>query len=234
MTPQPAYLLHKRPYRETSALVELITLEHGRVRAVAQGVQRGGSKARGRLQPFAPLHVTWVGDAELKRLRLMETNGTAALLAGEGLLCGLYANELLIRTLPPLLPVHDVFAFYGALFDALPIPAERAPALRRLENALLEALDAEPVFRDTDDCELDLQQRYIYRPGERRFAASGNAQQGIDGRTLRLLAQGEWSQPGLARVAKSLTRAALAPLLGAKPLRSRELMVQLAARRRSS
>lgn len=234
MTPQPAYLLHKRPYRETSALVELITLEHGRVRAVAQGVQRGGSKARGRLQPFTPLHVTWVGDVELKRLRLMESNGTAALLAGEGLLCGLYANELLIRTLPSLLPVREVFAFYGALFDALPIPAERAPALRRLEIALLEALDAEPVFLDTDERELDLQQRYIYRIGERRFAPAGDGQQGIDGRTLRLLAQGEWSQPGLAGVAKALTRAALAPLLGSKPLRSRELMMQLAARRRHS
>ncbi|MGC3873034.1 DNA repair protein RecO [Halomonas sp. GXIMD04776] len=233
MQPQPAYLLHKRPYRETSALVELITLEHGRVRAVAQGVQRGGSKARGRLQPFTPLHVTWVGDAELKRLRLMESNGASALLAGEGLLCGLYANELLTRTLPPLLPVREVFAFYGALFEALPIPAERAPALRRLELAVLDALDAQPVFRDIDERELDQQQRYVYRVGDRRFAVAGPGQPGIDGRTLRLLAQGEWAQPGLAGVAKSLTRAALSPLLGSTPLRSRELMVQLAARRRS-
>src|SRR5690554_4077465 len=94
MTPEPAFLLHKRPYRETSTLVELLTLHHGRVRAVAQGVQRPGSRSRGRLQPFAPLHVTWTGEGELKRLRLMESRGAAALLAGEGLLCGLYANEL--------------------------------------------------------------------------------------------------------------------------------------------
>ncbi|MFW6345531.1 MAG: recombination protein O N-terminal domain-containing protein, partial [Halomonas sp.] len=33
MTPEPAFLLHRRPYRETSALVELLTLHHGRVRA---------------------------------------------------------------------------------------------------------------------------------------------------------------------------------------------------------
>lgn len=63
MTPEPAFLLHKRPYRETSALVELLTLQHGRVRAVAQGVQRPGSRARSRLQPFAPMHVTWTGRA---------------------------------------------------------------------------------------------------------------------------------------------------------------------------
>lgn len=233
MQPQPAYLLHKRPYRETSALVELITLDHGHVRAVAQGVQRAGSKTRTRLQPFSPLHVTWAGEGELKRLRLMETGGAAALLAGEGVLCGLYANELLARVLPPLLPVPEVFAFYGALLDDLPMPARRAPALRRLEVALLEALDAEPVFRDLEARELDPQGRYVYR-AERRLFAPADPGQGVDGRSLRLLARGNWAQPGLAGVAKSLTRAALLPLLGTKPLRSRELMQQLAARRRPS
>ncbi|MBZ9556594.1 MULTISPECIES: DNA repair protein RecO [unclassified Modicisalibacter] len=231
MTPQPAYLLHRRPYRETSALVELITLDYGRVRAVAQGVQRAGSKSRSRLQPFAPLHVTWSGDNELKRLRLIETHGAALLLAGEGLLCGLYANELLTRLLPPMLPTAEVFAFYTAALGALPNPAGRAPALRRLEASLLETLDAEPVFLDLDDRELDPQARYVYQAGPRRFARAP-AGQGLDGRTLRLLAQGDWASPGLAGAAKSLMRAALAPLLGAKPLRSRELMHQLAMRRR--
>ncbi|MDW5375737.1 DNA repair protein RecO [Halomonas sp. HP20-15] len=231
MQPQPAYLLHKRPYRETSALVDLLTLEHGRVRAVAQGVQRAGSKSRSRLQPFAPLHVTWSGNNELKRLRLMESGGSASLLAGEGLLCGLYANELLTRLLPPLLPVAEVFAFYSALLGELPTPARRASALRRLEITLLEALDAEPVFRDLDERELDPQARYVYRASQRHFQRSDD-ESGIDGRTLRLLAQGDWASPGLAGVAKSLTRAALAPLLGTTPLRSRELMRQLAARRR--
>lgn len=232
MQPQPAYLLHKRPYRETSALVELITLDHGRVSAVAQGVQRAGSKSRARLQPFAPLHVTWIGTGELKRLRLMESSGSVALLAGEGLLCGLYANELLTRVLPALLPVREVFAFYAALFDALPNPEHRASALRRLEVAVLEALDAEPVFRDIDERELDPQGRYVYRAENRRFTLAPTGQ-GVDGRTLRLLAQGDWTQPGLAGVAKSLTRAALAPLLGTAPLRSRQLMQRLAARRRA-
>ncbi len=233
MQPQPAYLLHKRPYRETSALVDLLTLEHGRVRAVAQGVQRAGSKSRSRLQPFAPLHVTWRGDNELKRLRLMESGGSASLLAGEGLLCGLYANELLTRLLPPLLPAGEVFAFYSVLLGELPTPARRGAALRRLEITLLETLDAEPVFRDLDERELDPQARYVYRAGQRHFQlVEPNVEAGIDGRTLRLLAQDDWTSPGLAGVAKALTRAALAPLLGATPLRSRELMRQLAARRR--
>lgn len=230
MQPEPAFLLHKRPYRETSALVELLTLAHGRVRAVAQGVQRPGSRSRGRLQPFAPLHVTWVGEGELKRLRLMESRGAQALLAGEGLLCGLYANELLTRTLPVELPVPEVFAFYAALLEALPRPEGRAPGLRRLEAALLEALDALPRFTESDGRTLDPQRRYLFDAASRAFLP-GVA--GLDGRTLRLLAAGDWGEPGLAGPAKVVARAALAPLLGARPLRSRELMRELAARRRA-
>lgn len=234
MQPQPAFLLHKQPYRETSALVELLTLEHGRVRAVAQGAQRPSSRSRARLQPFSPLHVTWVGEGELKRLRLMETHGSTAMLAGEGLLCGFYANELLTRVLPILFPVREVFAFYAALLDALPRPEARAPSLRRLEIAVLEALDAEPRFVDLDETDLDPQSRYVYRADERRFEKrTATSDDGIDGRTLRLLAHGNWAEPGLSGPAKALTRAALDALLGSAPLRSRLLMQQLAARRRA-
>ncbi|TDO12651.1 MULTISPECIES: DNA repair protein RecO [Halomonas] len=224
MQPEPAFLLHKRPYRETSALVELLTLHCGRVRAVAQGIQRPGSRSRGRLQPFAPLHVTWVGEGELKRLRLMEGHGSVALLAGEGLLCGLYANELLTRVLPIELPVAEVFAFYTTMLEALPRPDGRSGALRRLEVAVLEALDGGPRFTDPEGSELDPQCRYLLDPATRAFVADEG---GIDGRTLRLLAHGDWAEPGLAGPAKAVTRAALAPLLGSRPLRSRELMRQL-------
>ncbi|MGM8849190.1 DNA repair protein RecO [Salinicola sp. V024] len=232
MTPQPAYLLHKRPYRETSALVDVITLEHGRVRAVAQGVQRAGSKSRSKLQPFAPLHLTWVGDGDLKRLRMMETSQSAVLLAGEGLLCGFYANELLTRALPVGLPAGDVFAIYAWAIERLTRPAERATSLRRLEITLLETLDADPVFLDLDDAPLDPSVRYTYLPESRRFMPIAAHLPGWDGRSLKLLARGDWDSPGLAGLSKALTRAALAPLLGNQPLRSRELMQRLGQRRR--
>lgn len=232
MQPQPAYLLHRRPYRETSALVDVITLEHGHIRAVAQGVQRVGSKSRSKLQPFAPLHLTWVGDGDLKRLRMMESTQSAVLLAGEGLLCGLYANELLTRALPVGLPAREVFAIYSWAIERLTRPSERAPALRRLEITLLETLDAEPVFLQQDDTPLEPVSRYAYLPESRRFRPIPSDQPGWDGRSLKLLARGDWDSPGLAGLSKALTRAALVPLIGQQPLRSRELMQRLGQRRR--
>ncbi|QPI62633.1 DNA repair protein RecO [Vreelandella venusta] len=228
MSAEPAFLLHRRPYRETSALVDLLTLNHGRIRAVAHGGQRPGSKSRQRLQPFTPLFVSWRGERELKRLVLMESRGQTALLAGEGLLCGLYANEIATRLLPLELAAPEVFAFYSALLDALPIPADRALALRRFEWALLETLEATPRFCTYDGAALDPQARYRFHAASRAFVP---AEQGIEGRTLRYIDQGDWQPAGLASALKALMRAALAPHLGATALRSRELMLDLARRR---
>ncbi|WP_158773084.1 DNA repair protein RecO [Cobetia sp. L2A1] len=234
MTPQPAFLLHRKPYRETSAMIELLTLDHGRVRAIARGVQRPGSKSRSRLQPFTPLHVTWRGESDLKTLNLMETGGSASLLAGEGLLCGFYANELLTRTLPVEMPVPQLFALYSLTLDEIALPAKRAPALRRLEYSLLEALEQLPQFRTLEDDVLAPDMRYDYVVSERRFRAQPAGAPGIEGRALKLLASEDWGHAGLARETLWLARRALAPLLGNRPLRSRELMMQLTARRRES
>lgn len=228
MTPEPAFLLHRRPYRETSALVDLLTLNHGRIRAVARGVQRPTAKARQRLQPFTPLFITWRGERELKSLVVMESRGHTALLAGEGLLCGLYANEIATRLLPLEIPGNDVFAFYTALLEALPLPAQRALALRRYEWSLLDVLDATPRFTTPQGGSLDVHQRYRFEAASRCFIA---ADRGLEGRTLRHIEQGDWDQPALAQALKMVMRAALAPLLGSQELRSRRLMLDLARRR---
>lgn len=231
MTPEPAFLLHRRAYRETSALVDLLTLHHGRVRAVARGVQRPGSRSRQGLQSFTPLFVTWRGERELKRLTLMESRGQTALLVGEGLLCGLYANEIATRLLPIEMPAEEAFAFYTALMEALPLPAERALALRRYEWALLELLDATPRFATPDGSALDPHVRYRFDVPSRAFTP---AERGLEGRTLRYIEQGHWRETGLASALKALMRAALAPLLGSQTLRSRQLMLDLARRRHAS
>lgn len=228
MSAEPAFLLHRKPYRETSALVDLLTLNNGRIRAVAHGGQRPGSKSRQRLQPFTPLFVSWRGERDLKRLTLMESRGQTALLAGEGLLCGLYANEIATRLLPLELAAGDVFAFYTALLEALPIPSERALALRRYEWALLEALEVTPRFCTPDGNPLDPQVRYRFDAQSRAFLPADN---GLEARALRYVEQGDWQHTGLANVLKSVMRAALAPHLGSTALRSRELMVALARRR---
>ncbi|HIC27439.1 MAG TPA: DNA repair protein RecO, partial [Gammaproteobacteria bacterium] len=44
LTLEPSVVLHTRPYKETSLIVDLFTRNHGRVSVIAKGAQRPKSK----------------------------------------------------------------------------------------------------------------------------------------------------------------------------------------------
>ena len=77
---QPGYVLHRRAYRDTSTILELFTLEHGRLSAVARGARRQSRRGTaGRLssQLFQPLLLSFSGRGELKTLTASEAAGSA-------------------------------------------------------------------------------------------------------------------------------------------------------------
>ncbi|HEX7733037.1 MAG TPA: recombination protein O N-terminal domain-containing protein, partial [Rhodanobacter sp.] len=95
---QPAYVLHARPYRETSLLLECLTRDHGRLGVVARGVR--GERARLRrsqLEPFQRLALDLLLRGELATLTGAETVGMPLRLGGGHDLAGLYLNELVVR-----------------------------------------------------------------------------------------------------------------------------------------
>src|SRR5690606_33251897 len=94
---QPAYLLHSRPYRDTSALLDFLTRDFGRISAVARGVRRPNSTTRGLLQPFTPVQASFSGRGELKTLSQVELLRDPIVLRGERLFSALYINELIVR-----------------------------------------------------------------------------------------------------------------------------------------
>ena len=61
---QRAFVLHSRPYSETSLLLDLFSESEGRVRVLAKGARSCRSQLKGALQPFTPLLVRWGGRGE--------------------------------------------------------------------------------------------------------------------------------------------------------------------------
>ena len=124
---QPAYVLHSRPYRDSSALLEVLTPEHGRISLVARGVRNRSRRGSGaaQLQPFVPLLLSFTGRGELKTLTAKETVGAAISLRGERMFSGLYINELLVRLLHRHDPHPQLFALYGQTLEALQGNAEQ-------------------------------------------------------------------------------------------------------------
>lgn len=235
---EPAFVLHTRPWRESSLIAELLTPGHGRVGVVARGARRGRRGAAGGLQPFTLLQVAWRGRGELRTLMHAEPE-QALPLRGERLFAGLYLNELLLRLLHREEAQPEIFTAYAqtllrlAELPASDDPGAMEPALRRFELRLLVVLGyGFPLDRDIHDAAIDPARDYELLPdaglaplaeGVRERGGRAEAAVVFAGRHLLALATDTLTEPEVLVTAKRLTRLALAGHLGNAPLRSREL-----------
>ncbi len=226
---QPAYILHSRPYRDSSVLLEVLTAEYGRISLVARGARRRsrGGSGGALLQPFIPLLLSFSGRTDLKNLIATEAAGGRSPCVGERMFSGLYLNELLVRLLHRHDPHPQLFAAYGATLEALAQGDEIDDILRRFEFALLAELGyGFELDLDGSSGEAVLPEAwYHYHPDHglvARGAVADPAQPAFRGADLLAIAANDFS--GAARLtAKRLLRLVLAQQLGDAPLRSREL-----------
>ena len=224
------FVLHQRPYRETSALLEIFTPLHGRVGLVARGVRAPRSRRRGELQAFRPLRLSWSERGELGTLTGVEADGLGFELTGAAFYSAFYLNELLVRLLVRHDPHPALFHRYEqALQNLSNRPGDIELTLRLFEKHLLQEtgygllLDSdcqsgEPVQADrVYDYHLEAGPVEV-APGSRGFLFPGSS--------LLALAQEQDIEPAVLRDAKRLMRAALNLYLGGKPLKSRELFAK--------
>lgn len=223
----PAYVLHSRPYRDSSALVDLLTLQQGLQRVVWRGAR--GQRRKLAPQPFMPLLVGLTGRTELKTLTQAEVAGSFALLQGETLFSGLYLNELLVRLLASGDPQPILFAAYQQALEQLASGAPVEPLLRRFEWQLLDNLGyGFSLTQDANGHPVDGRQGYMWHASEGlqpvQSAVLGTA--GLPGAALLAMADDDWSAATTLRAAKQLMRQALAVQLGDRPLVSRSLFIR--------
>lgn len=198
-------------------LVDLLTLNEGRVPVVARGARRAGSQLRSALQPFALLSVRYRGREELKTLLNAEVTEFTPSLQGRSLLCGLYANELLERLLHPLVEMPDLFLYYQVLLNELRSGGDQEMALRLFEQKLLVELGEWLSFENL------IHTYYRYDLAAGLVPCSSELAGAIPSPMLKKISQGEFSDQQVRPYAKLLMRALFAQLLGDKPLRSRSL-----------
>ncbi|SFL11609.1 DNA repair protein RecO [Rhodanobacter glycinis] len=138
---QPAYVLHARPYRETSLLLECLTRDHGRLGVVARGVRsERGRLLRSQLEPFQPLALDLLMRGELATLRAADTLANGLRLQGDAAMAGLYLNELVVRLTERQDPSPTLFDAYARTLARLGSDDPLAWTLRRFERDLLDAL----------------------------------------------------------------------------------------------
>lgn len=223
---QPAFILHRRPYRNTGLLLEAFGREYGRLGLVARSAVSPRSRLKGLLQPFAPLLLSWRGEGDLATLTGAEEAGRPVPLPPDRVLAGLYANELLVRLLQRQDPQSGLYDAYENLLAELAAAPGEEPALRRFEKRLLEdlgyglSLDREAVSGQPIVAEAHY--RYVLDQGP---VVASRTETGvpITGRGLLALRDGILSDTTVLKEVKRLTRAALAEQLQGRALKTREL-----------
>lgn len=235
---EPAYVIHRRPWRETSLMVDVFTLNRGRMAVIARGANSAKSPLKAQLQPFQPLMLDWVGRGDLKTLTQVDVRSGPSLHRTASLYSGLYLNELLHRVLPAADPHPTLFAAYIDAIAELAVVTDVEPVLRRFERAFAAALGFDFAWDLATDSgqSVEPDRQYGYDPEQGIVATPGSGArlQDLSGEVLLALAAGDLSSEPCRRTAKRVMRVLTDYLLQGRPLHSRSLFSHLRGERHES
>ena len=145
---EPAYVLHRYDWSESSLILEVFTRHHGRIALVAKGAKKPSSNFRPILLPLQPLHVAYGGDAEIRTLKGAEWMGGHVMPTGDALMSGYYINELLLNLLARDDPHPRLFDVYASVVQVIASDHGEAlqSALRTFELLLLREIGLLPML----------------------------------------------------------------------------------------
>lgn len=228
----PAYVLHQYPYRDTSRIVEVFTIEHGRLSLFARGAAGPKSALKGILRPFQRLLLSWAGKSDACALVAAEIDGPPTALGNERLMSGFYLNELLLKLTHRWDPHREVFLAYAGCVQALCAGDGEEAALRIFEKRLLQELGFGLQLSTTDQG-LPVDPEGHYRMALERGPQScvADTPGAVYGRSLRDLDAGAFADSRSLKEAKAVLRAAIDACLDGRVLKSREVMRSLRRRR---
>ncbi len=225
---EPLFILHSRPYSNTSLILDCLTRRYGRLSIMARSARGLKSRYKGMLQLFSPLLASWTGARELKNLGAVERQGAIYRLEGQALICGFYLNELLQRLLQREDPYPNIYALYQSTLNALEQNTDPRPALRCFEKNILQCLGyGLPLHYESQSREPIEPDRYYQFVPERGFLGCDPQHDNhwvFSGHTLLSLSQELFDEVALSE-SKRLLRLVLSRYLGPKPIKSRELLV---------
>jgi DNA repair protein RecO (recombination protein O) len=225
----PAYILHSKPYRDTSLLIEAFSQEHGRLGLVARGARGGKGGKKAPLQPFRRYLMSWHGRGDLATLTQWEGDGLPILLSGQAVMSGFYLNELLMRLTHRHDPHPELFEHYKAALACLAQTDSQESCLRTFELDLLEELGyglildheaetGEPIEAGAGYC------YYLERGPLRSDGQCAGVR--LQGQTLLELSARAVTGEQAQKEAKRLMRTVLQKYLGERPLQTREIFRQ--------
>lgn len=221
---EPGFVLHARGFREHQSLIDAFSLNYGRISFVVRLSKKLNFKYKALLQPFTALKLSLLqGRSELWQLQDCVQSGAAFPLQVPELFCGTYVNELLYYLLKRHDPAPQLFAAYLTVLRDLSTDGGHERSLRLFELTLLQHLGQGIDFHAADGGQFEAAGRYAFQVGVGFFTSTAADHSGFPGAVLNQAASGQYQDPRVLSVLKTLTRQCLAELLGPRQIVSREL-----------
>jgi DNA repair protein RecO (recombination protein O) len=241
-----AFLLHRKPFRESAQWVSLFTYEFGKLAAIYRPSRKRGLLKN--LAPFQALVIEVSGDGDLQTLCQAEDPFPPATLTGTACYAAFYLNELLYRLLPLQEPQPRLFGDYAVALTRLSEQRNTEPCLREFEASLLNELgygldlqpgelsdsavaktEAEAAAYAADGWFFDVAEGRVVSSGSHSARKSDSAARRIgplDYAHLSAAASRDWTVDGALLTAKKLHRARIDHVLEGRPLQSRNIAKQ--------
>lgn len=227
---QPAWVLHHRPFRDSSRILDVFSRDHGRLALVSRGSRAAKSKLRGILRPFMPLQLSWVIRSDLGTLTGAEMHGAPVTLAGDALFSGYYVNELLLHLTHRHDAQPDIYTLYTDTVQRLAGLADVSPLLRSFEIELLRLLGyALNLDQDTGTGEI-LQPDRLYEYRAEQGPVPVSERQGamvFTGAELAAIWRQDFRDPPVLKNASRLLRNIITHHLDGRELKSRKVMQEI-------
>lgn len=219
---QPAYLLHRRDWQNTSLILDLLTCDFGRVSVLAKGGKNSRSKSL--YQPFTRLSVTWTGRHELKTL--VDIDGVCLPVEEYRYLPLLYINELIGAFLPAHEPSVELFQLYSSLLQNVD---QKDAELREFEKELMNLLGYLPDTQVEAKTRMPIEARkhYQFLASDGFIMCSEANKNTIDGASIIAWNEKHYESAVVSQMAKAVMRSIIDFNLQGKQLKSRAIYRQI-------
>lgn len=218
---EPAIILHRRDYRDSSLLLDAFTRDHGRVGLIARGAKRPRGRWRGLLEPLRVMQIGWGGRGELKSLAQAEPIEPGIRLSGLPLYGGFYLAELMLRLTPRENAQPGLFGDLLSALKQLEGSDNIAPALRKFEYQLLDACGyGVPLDATEDGEEIKVSGCYSLNPDTGFSAVTQDFPASFSGAAILALRDEAFFDQQHAQEIRRLLSQALQSQLGVRPLQS--------------
>ena len=221
---EPSYILHTRPYRETSMLVSALTEQYGIVHMISKGARKKGSN---NLQPFTKMYLSWSGKGDLVSLNKIEHECSSYTSNFRAQVQCFYMHELIIKLIPTMSPAPELFHLYESSLKSMIKRPRDEKILRQFEIQLLTIM-GHPLQMEFDyisDEHIKDDSIYRYDPdmGPTLVTSSSDRWNIVTGILLNQLSMNIFSDENLPQ-AKKFLRGIMQHYLHGKPLMARRLL----------